>query len=373
MFGFGKKKNDSPAPKKGRVLVAVSGGVDSSVTLGLMKKEDWEPIAVHMNLWKEVKGTGDCVAVDDLISARQVANKLDVPFYVVNFEKKFKEIVVDDFLQKYGEGLTPNPCVKCNREVKFGLLLQKAKELGCEKMVTGHYVRVRKKGEKFELLNGVDAGKDQSYFLWHLTQEKLGFVMFPLGGMEKSEVKKMAVEMGFEKQKERKESVGACFFKEKDEAPFLKRNLKKGILQAGKIVNLEGEVLGEHEGLALFTIGQREGIGVGGQKKPLYVVRKNEEKNELVVGNDEDLWTDEMRVKNVNWVSGEDVKEKECWVRIRLWGDLVKAEVKKKDGIWRVKFEEKVRAVTFGQSAVFYEKDEKDEEDLVVLGGGEIL
>ncbi|MCX6807890.1 MAG: tRNA 2-thiouridine(34) synthase MnmA [Patescibacteria group bacterium] len=373
IFDFLKKTNRRIDPKKPRILVAMSGGVDSSVTLATLIKQGYDCVAVHMNLWREPPADGsECVAVKDLISARQTANDFGVPFYVVNFEKPFKKQVVDRFLFDYKSGITPNPCAICNREIKFGLLLEKMKALGCSKLATGHYARIFEKNGIYELWSGIDKTRDQSYFLYHLTQEKLKYILFPLGNQAKIETKKQAKEFSLDKVMERDESRGACFYREKDDGPFLKRHLNAAELKSGKIVMASGEKIGEHQGLPLYTIGQREGIGIGGLAEPYYVIGKNIETNELIVGMDKDAWQKGFILQDLSWIAGESPKFPcESLVRIRYQGQLCECEISgiSNDEI-SVKFMKKQRAVTPGQVAVFYK--EINDGDLMVFGGGVI-
>jgi tRNA-uridine 2-sulfurtransferase len=298
-----------------RILVAISGGVDSAVVAALLKKQGHEVIGVHLKFWSEdFQPSGSeklpenkCCSLEASEAARSVAATLDIPFYVLNFRKDFKKKVVDYFLKTYGQIKTPNPCVMCNREIKFGKLLTKMKELGCEKIATGHYARVRagpahrSLGVGGKLLRGIDTDKDQSYFLSRLTSEKLKHILFPLGAMRKSEVKKLAKKFGFEKIGGKKESQGTCFFAEKEPRNFLLRNLPKKVLKPGKIRTLAGEVVGKHKGLPLYTIGQRRGVELGGMSEPYFVAGFDLKKNELIVTPDHELFTKELKAKNLNW------------------------------------------------------------------------
>jgi tRNA-specific 2-thiouridylase len=345
-----------------KVIVAISGGVDSSVSAFLLKKEGYEVIGVYMRLKNENPEAER--------SARAVSDMLKIKFYPINLKNKFNDKIIKYFLEAYNSGLTPNPCVKCNRLIKFGELLRLKDELKADYLATGHYVRNIKyrKGLKvyFKLKKGIDETKDQSYFLYHLNQKKLKSILFPLGDYKKSQVKKMA-------DKEKlpflvSESQDICFL-EDDHNIFLKKNLK---LKKGKIKDLKGKVLGEHKGLALYTVGQRKGIEIGGTG-PYYAVKFDYKTNTLFVSGDredENLYKKECKIKDINWVSGITPKMPlSCEAVIRYRHKAVECQVKKikeSSNKLKVVFKEKQRAITPGQSLVLYKGDE-------VLGGGIIL
>ncbi len=347
--------NKEVSRQKERIVCALSGGIDSAVSAALMKESgDLEVKAVFMKL-----GTGRTQKEAE-VRARRIAKTLKIPFQVVNLKKEFNRIIVDRFLRDYKRGITPNPCVACNKEIKFKLLFQKVKEGGEEFLATGHYARLEMRKGGIRLLRGRDTEKDQSYFLWRLDHKILRNVMFPVGGYKKGEVKKMAVKFGLPAA-EIPESQEACFIEGRT-ANFLRKHLKTN---PGKIVDVSGAELGEHQGLWFYTIGQRRGIRV--PEGPFYVVDKNINKNLLVVSkNEKDLYKKKTPLKNVNWISGKKpglpIALK---VKIRYKHKAVPARLSFKNRRYRLDFKKPQRAVTPGQSAVFY-------QGMEVLGGGEI-
>lgn len=350
-----------------KVVVAMSGGVDSSVAAALLKKQGCDVIGVFMKFWKETGEGGKeynrCCSPDSERRARQVAKILGIPFYVFNFEKEFKKKIVDYFLKGCEKGITPNPCVLCNKEIKFGLLLEKTLELGANYAAMGHYVKkVQSSNFKIQkLLAAKDKEKDQSYFLWQLNQEQLKRVLFPIGDYKKSEVRNLAekFKLPFKKVPE---SMEICFISKNTEG-FLGKYLKA---KPGLIVDKKRTKLGKHQGLYFYTIGQRKGIGLSGG--PYYVIAKNMKKNELVVSkNEKDLLKKELVTQNVNWISGEEPKiPLKVRVKIRYHSPAVLATICKLHNTkYKILFEKPQRAVTPGQSAVWYQGQE-------LLGGGEI-
>lgn len=333
-----------------KILVALSGGVDSAVTAALLQKKKHQLIGIHLQMQP---GNSE----ED--SAREVATKLGIPFYVLNFEKVFQREVIDYFLKSYAKGITPNPCVICNPKIKFGELLKKMKELKCKKIATGHYARVK----NGKLLRGVDREKDQSYFLSRLTSEKLKQIIFPLGDLQKSEVKKLAKKFGFSSQEKKKESASACFLGKKDVREFLIENLPKKFLKPGEIKTLEGKVVGKHLGLPLYTIGQRRGVDLGGMKNPNYVVRFERRKNVLLVGEDKELFGKKLRARNLSWVSKPPRDGEKILAQIRYRSAATPAKIKLGKTFADVEFETPQRAITPGQAVAFYRGE-------ICLGGG---
>ena len=340
-----------------KIIVAMSGGVDSSVSAALLKRAGFNVIGVFMKFWAapqkgSVERWNRCCSSEAEARARTVARILKMPFYVFNFKKEFKKRIVDYFLREYRAGRTPNPCVVCNKEIKFGLLLKKALALDAEFVATGHYVR----WQKGKLLKGRDKDKDQSYFLWQLSQEQLKHIFFPVGNHTKAEVRQLAKEFKLPVF-EAPESQEVCFI-QKTNNEFLSRYLKQ---QSGKIVDTKGKVLGQHRGLVFYTIGQRKGIGLPGG--PFWVLNKNLKKNLLIVTkNEKDLFKKELTYKNVNWLSGKRPKlPLKVKAKVRYRSKLSKATVYKN----KVVFSQPQRAITPGQSVVFYRGDE-------VLGGATI-
>ncbi|MFH1423913.1 MAG: tRNA 2-thiouridine(34) synthase MnmA [Candidatus Nealsonbacteria bacterium] len=345
-------------PKK--VIVAMSGGVDSSVAAALLKKQGFQVSGVFMRFWfspsdKKVERWNRCCSLESQQRAKEVARILGIPFYVFNFEKEFKKRIVDRFLEEYRAGVTPNPCVVCNKEIKFGLLLEKALSLGVDFIATGHYVR--RQGKK--TLQGTDPEKDQSYFLWKLSQQQLSRVLFPVGGYTKPEVRKLAQKFKLPVA-ETPESQEICFVPGAINE-FLQRYFKP---TTGNIVDVSGKILGKHQGLIFYTIGQRKGIGL--PQGPYWVKGKDFKKNLLIVTkNEKDLLEKELIAADVNWLSGKTPKlPMKVKAKIRYRSKLSSAVIYKlKTTNYKLIFREPQRAITPGQSVVFY----KDEE---LLGGG---
>ncbi|MBI2638191.1 tRNA 2-thiouridine(34) synthase MnmA [Candidatus Peregrinibacteria bacterium] len=364
---------------KQKVVVAMSGGVDSSVTAALLKEQGYECIGMHLNFWTDTAEQNEaaknkCCTLGGLEDARDVSAKLDIPFYVMNVVDEFKQRVVDYFLETYSAGQTPNPCVECNRHIKFGELLKRAQELGADFLASGHYAKVAQniQTEKYELFMPKDRGKDQTYFLYHLSQEKLKHILFPLGDLMKSEVYELAQKFGLIRVAEKPQSQGLCFFSEATPKEFLHRYLQAGFLKPGPIVALDGRKIGEHKGLPLYTIGQRQGLGIGGisnepEGEPWYVVRIEPRINRLVVGRKEDIYHDTFVCDALSFISGEIPSGKQSVeVRIRHRGVLTPAEIEMKDERIFVSCKIPVCAVAAGQAAVFYKGEQ-------LIGGATIL
>ena len=344
-------------PQK-RVICAMSGGVDSSVAAALLKQGGVNIVGVFMKLWSESHFNKTAEK-----SAKKICSHLNIPFLVFDFSQEFKKKIVDYFLEEYQKDRTPNPCVKCNKDIKFGLFFQKAIKSKTDFVATGHYART-KKNKTYKLLKAGDKEKDQSYFLYNLKQTQLQKTLFPIGNHTKSEVKKMARKFGI-LSLVRPESQDICFIKE-DYQKFFKKHLK---LRPGPILDVSGKKIGTHQGLPLYTIGQRKKIRISGIS-PYYVVRLDLKKNALVVTNEEELlFKKELKAKKVNWISGKSPKlPLKIKAKIRYLHKEAGAEIisKNKKGIYKIEFLIPQRAVTSGQSIVFY----KDQE---VLGGGIII
>lgn len=360
---------------KGKIAVAMSGGVDSSVVAKILKDEGHDLVGLFLKMWSDpkcsTKKDNRCCDYEALEDARAVAKSLDMPFYVINAEKEFKKMVVDYFLDEYKNLRTPNPCIICNKKIKFDLLLRKALEIDCNKLATGHYAKVTCNNKVCQLFKGEDGEKDQSYMLYSLNQDQLGKILFPIGGMKKRDVRALAIKWDLP-VKEKPESQEICFFGDKDYRSFLKRYLPEKYFKSGDIVDTSGKKLGEHEGLINYTIGQRKGIDQkifsGGDKDPLYVVGYDLKKNELIVGEDEDVYKQEMIVGDLHWIDPKSnsfkLKAKSLTIKIRYQHPAVECQVKNiSNKELRVKFKKLQRAITPGQSAVFYLGDE-------VVGGG---
>ena len=350
---------------KQKVVVAMSGGVDSSVAAALLKQQGYDVTGMMLRLWSEPgkEESNRCCTPDAMAQARRVAAKLDIPFYVIDAKDVFKETVVQYFLDGYARGETPNPCLVCNRQIRWTFLLDHALALGAEYMATGHYVRRQIADDgRVELLRAVDHLKDQSYVLHVLTQDKLKHALFPVGDYPKPEIRAIAESFGLSTAT-RKDSQDLCFLAGEDYRNFLQRNAAE-ILKPGDIVTREGRAVGSHNGLANYTIGQRKGLGIA-SPVPLFVLGKNAEMNQVIVGEIDELGFTELTARNVNWTSGEAPREPfHAQVKIRYTAKEVEALVSPLEGEQvSVKFDAPVRDVTAGQAAVFYQGD-------VMLGGG---
>jgi tRNA-specific 2-thiouridylase len=354
-------------PKK-RIVVAMSGGVDSSVTAALLKEQGHEVIGMTMQIWdyssftaKNGETFGTCCSLDDVHDARRVAEGLDIPFYVVNFEKDFQRQVIDRFCDDYFSGRTPNPCVLCNQVLKFELLLRRARELEADFLATGHYARIEREGECCQLRKGLDPAKDQSYFLFTLTQQQMRRVIFPLGGMTKDEVRGHAGRLNL-RVAEKAESQDICFVPDGDYVRFLEEERGAGKMD-GEIVHVSGQVLGRHQGTYRYTIGQRRGLGLS-WPEPLFVVGIDAGKHRVLVGEKSHLAVAELTLHQVNWALAEPSGALRTACRIRYRHQEVPATVTPlPDDRARVVFDQPQNGVTPGQAAVFYEGDR-------VLGGG---
>ncbi len=351
---------------RSRVVVAMSGGVDSSVAAALLKEDGHEVIGIAMQLWDYTEGDrgrpGSCCSTDDIYDARRVADRLGIPFYVVNMERAFYDEVVRYFIESYTDGRTPNPCLKCNQVVKFELLMRKAMELEAAYLATGHYARVEYDPveERYRLLRGLDRNKDQSYFLFTMTQAQLSRTLFPLGGLTKGDVRQHARRLGlYVAWKE--ESQEICFVTNGSYPEFIADRVNA---VPGEITDRDGNVLGGHNGIFNYTVGQRKGLGIGGGD-PLYVLDIDRAGNRIIVGPEEGLFSVGLTAEEVNWVSGEPCGA-ELIVRskVRYRHDGVESILMPVGGDGAVvRFRRPERAITPGQAVVFYRGDE-------VVGGG---
>ena len=350
---------------KTKVVVAMSGGVDSSVAAALLKQQGYEVTGMMLRLWSEPgrENSNRCCTPDSMAQARRVAGILDIPFYVIDAKEIFRETVVQYFLDGYARGETPNPCLVCNRQIRWTFLLNHALALGAEFMATGHYVRIQQAEDgKQRLLRAADHSKDQSYVLHVLTQDKLAHALFPVGEYPKPEIRRLASDFGLPTAS-RADSQDLCFLAGEDYRNFLQRNAAE-MLKPGDIENRAGEIVGQHNGLANYTIGQRKGLGVG-SPVPLFVITKNSARNALVVGTQAELGVSEIMASDVNWLSGQAPREPfRAEVKIRYTAKEVEALVSplEEDQV-SVKFEAPVRDATAGQAAVFYQGE-------LMIGGG---
>ena len=350
-----------------KVVVAMSGGVDSSVAAALLKQQGYEVTGMMLRLWSETgrEASNRCCTPDSMALARRVSAKLEIPFYVVDAKELFYSTVVESFLDGYAQGETPNPCVICNRQIKWDFLLNQALAFGAEYLATGHYARKQAAGDgKWQIFRAKDRSKDQSYVLHVLSQEKLAKALFPVGEFQKSEIRSLAADFALPTAT-RSDSQDLCFLGGDDYRDFLRRNVPQ-IGRPGPIVNLAGDQLGEHQGLAYYTIGQRKGLGLSSQV-PMYVLKKENATNTLVVGEEGELGQSRLVARNINWVAGEPPEGMfKANVKTRYTskeaGALVVLIEKNKA---EVRFDSKQRDITPGQAAVFYEGD-------LVIGGGTI-
>ena len=356
-----KKEN-----KDTRVVIGMSGGVDSSVAALLLKEQGYDVIGIFMKNWDDTDENGVCTATEDYEDVIRVCNQIGIPYYAVNFEKQYWDKVFTYFLDEYKAGRTPNPDVMCNKEIKFKAFLEHALKLGADYLATGHYARVEEIDGEVKMLRGIDQNKDQTYFLNQLTQAQLEKVMFPIGNIEKKRVREIAKEAGLATAT-KKDSTGICFIGERNFKEFLSGYLpaQKGIMQT-----LDGRKMGEHDGLMYYTIGQRHGLGIGGAGDPWFVVGKNLADNVLYVEQGFDhptLYSDAINAVNISWVANEErPSEFSCTAKFRYRQADEKVRVQLlPNGSAKVVFDRPVRAITPGQAVVFYDED-------VCLGGGTI-
>lgn len=351
------------------VVVGLSGGVDSSVAAYLLKEQGYHVIGLYMVNWEEEDGSGVCTSEEDYADVRRVADKLEIPYYSVNFARDYLDRVFSYFLREYEAGRTPNPDVLCNREIKFGPFKEYAKSLGADFIATGHYCGISHENGLHFLKKAADRGKDQTYFLNQLSQDQLEGVLFPLQGLQKSEVRAIAEREGLATAK-KKDSTGICFIGERNFRKFLQTYLPN---KPGKILTVDGKEIGQHIGLMYYTLGQRKGLDIGGQKGDpeggrWFVVEKDLKNNILYVahGSEERLYSAACRVSGVNWIPKRPEKEEfRCTAKFRYRQDEQGVSVKIREGDVLVTFDERQRAVTPGQYAVFYDGDN-------CIGGGVI-
>ena len=359
--------------KKGKVLMAMSGGIDSSIAALLLHEQGYEVIGFTLKTWdytsscSKKKETG-CCSLDSINDARQVAVRMGFPHYVLDVREEFNKLIVDDFVNEYISGRTPNPCVLCNTFIKWGLLLDKADMLGCEYISTGHYARLRTENNRHILYKGIDEIKDQSYVLWGLSQSFLERTIFPLGKLQKQEIREMANEAGYKNLTEKKESYEICFIPDDDYRSFL-NNKVSGLAEkydGGDFVSVDGKVLGKHNGFPFYTIGQRKGLKIA-TGVPMYVVAINPENNTVILGHKNDLVRSTMTVGRYNLVKYAEIPENiDIITKIRYKDQGAVSRLSLDNDKIKVNFNAGVNAIAPGQSAVFYEGND-------VVGGGIIL
>jgi len=358
-------------PSETTVVIAMSGGLDSSVAAALMVERGYNCIGVMMRLWAEVGNgegsTNKCCSVESVADAREVADQLGIPFYLINVEEPFKQNVVEFFIEGYSSGLTPNPCLECNRHIRFDYLLNYARKLGADFLVTGHHARTRRLDDgTVQLLKAVDDQKDQSYVLSVMGQAELQDVLFPVGDYLKPRLREMAAERNLPIAK-KSDSMDLCFVADDDYRRFL-QDWATNAMQPGPIFDQQGQQLGEHKGLPNYTIGQRKGLGISGVAEPMFVLELDSEQNALIVGKKSELGQTHLVAERVNWTSDKPVKagtRAQCKIRYKA----IPVDCKlypQDDGSVDVHFEETLIGITPGQGAMFYEGD-------ICLGGGIIM
>ena len=361
-IGLRKKASDTT------VVVAMSGGVDSSTVAGLMKKEGFKVIGVTLKLYddnKEVAKSKQCCSGQDIMDAKRVANKLGIEHKILYYQNKFKQGVIDNFVDSYLKGETPIPCVQCNQTVKFKDLFDVAKELKADAMITGHYVRSLISNDKIDMYRALDENRDQSYFLFNTTKEQLNYLRFPLGGMLKDETREIAKRLDLNVA-DKPDSQDICFVPNGDYASVIQK-FKPESLKKGNIKNLDGKVIGVHDGIINFTIGQRKGIKVS-DKEALYVLEINSSKNEIVVGPKEKLGKKLINLENLNLLTDKNFFDKEILVKVRSTGKLLNAKINLQNSSKAtVNLKVPEDGISPGQACVFYDKDDLG---FKVLGGG---
>ncbi|NOZ67542.1 MAG: tRNA 2-thiouridine(34) synthase MnmA [Alphaproteobacteria bacterium] len=355
------------APADTRVVVAMSGGVDSSVVAAMLKEEGYDVIGITLQLYDHgiaVQKKGACCAGQDIHDARRVAEAINIPHYVLDYESRFQDSVMSEFADSYIRGETPIPCVRCNQEVKFKDLLETARDLDADVLATGHYVQQEKSGDHWEMYRAVDDNRDQSYFLFATTQEQLDFLRFPLGSMEKDDVRKLAEKYGLQVA-HKPDSQDICFVPGGNYASVIER-LRPGASEAGDIVHVNGDILGRHKGIIHYTIGQRKGLGIGGGD-PLYVVKLDPDMKQVIVGPKEALEISRLTLKEVNWLGHQALPEGglNITVKVRSTSAPVPAVLSPLNGTGHaeIKLQTPEQGISPGQAAVFYQNDR-------LLGGG---
>jgi len=363
-MGFSKKPQDT------KIVVAMSGGVDSSTVAGLMKSEGYDVVGITLKLYDDVKSSNkgrQCCAGQDILDAKRVSQKLNIEHKILYYQKNFKKEVIDSFIDSYVSGETPIPCVQCNQTVKFRDLYIYAKELKADALVTGHYVnRIQKNGQA-EMYRATDLQRDQSYFLFATTQEQLNFLRFPLGKLLKNQTRKIASKLNLNVA-EKPDSQDICFVPNGDYASVINK-YRPTSFKKGDILNTKGEVIGSHEGIINYTIGQRKGIRIA-NKEPFYVVKIDATKNKIIVGEKKDLYIKKIYLKDLNLLKGFKKNSDDFFVKVRSTGRLIKAKIKLEKNVAEINLEENEIGISPGQACVFYSKSKFGDK---VLGGGWIM
>ncbi len=354
-------------PRDTKIVVAMSGGVDSSVVAGLMKEQGYNVTGITLKLYDDTKPSDNsrqCCAGRDIVDAKRVSETLDIEHKILYYQKKFRSEVIDSFVNSYVSGETPIPCVQCNQTVKFRDLFKFAKELKADALVTGHYVVRHEKDGEGKMYRAKDTNRDQSYFLFSTTQEQLNYLRFPLGSIKKSETRKIANKLNLSVA-EKPDSQDICFVPNGDYASVIERYRPQSF-KKGDIFNLQGEKLGSHDGIINYTIGQRKGIKIS-SKEPLYVIDIKAKNNSIIVGSQDFLNVKKLYLRDINLLSGMKIFQKDVFIKVRSTGKLLKAKaiIKKDSGIVEILQDEK--GISPGQACVFYSKDDFGER---VLGGG---
>ena len=360
---IGLKKN----PSETKVVVAMSGGVDSSTVAALMKNEGYKVIGITLKLYddtKEISKSKQCCAGQDILDAKRVADKLGIEHKILYYQSKFKEGVIDNFVESYLKGETPIPCVQCNQTVKFKDLLEESKNLKADALITGHYVKSITLNNETNMYKAIDDNRDQSYFLFNTTREQLNYLRFPLGGLMKNETRNIAKKLNLNVA-DKPDSQDICFVPNSDYSSVI-RKYRPDSFQKGNIKDINNNVIGVHEGIINFTIGQRRGIKVS-DKEPLYVIKINAEKNEIIVGPKKNLIQKKIKLKNINILANQKEFLDEVFVKVRSTGKLLKAKVNFSEISTEVDLLEDEYGISPGQACVFYSKNDQGYK---VLGGG---
>jgi tRNA-specific 2-thiouridylase len=354
-------------PKDTTVVVAMSGGVDSSAVAGIMKRDGYKVIGITLKLYddtKEVSKSKQCCAGQDIMDAKRVADKLGIEHKILYYQDKFKQGVIDNFVESYLKGETPIPCVQCNQTVKFRDLFNESKHLNADALITGHYVKSITKNNETNMYRAIDHNRDQSYFLFNTTREQLNYLRFPLGGMMKNQTREIAKKLGLNVA-DKPDSQDICFVPNGDYSSAIKK-FKPDSFQKGNIKDMNGKVIGVHEGIINFTIGQRRGIKIA-DKEPLYVIEINAKKNEIIVGPKNKLIQKHIKLINLNILCKQNELKDEIYVKVRSTGKLLNAKVDLVDDFAKVNLLEDEYGISPGQACVFYSKNS---DGCRVLGGG---